>query len=472
MPLGEALRSRWSCREFEPRPLDLPAVSSLLAAAAGVLDEPPDAGVPRRTYPSAGAVYCINAYLVALRVEGLAEGVYRYQAEDHTVHRVELASEPLRERLKEMLGVQGFDSGLGAAAAFLLLSARLPSITSRYGARGYRFALQESGHIAQNLLLAAAAQGLGALPLGSFLDDCAGEVIGALAEEEPVVYAVALGHARTPPHRDAIAYAPPERWLQWRLSTSSPKALLAGPLSLALTTLEEQGDLLGFWFMVKAEGGSHVRLRVLPGQTSAAEVSERLSRAFTEAQQQEQLTRVKATVYEPEVFLFGGPRGMELFHTLFCLDSRLVIEALRVERRLSAQLSQMWTELLLRSAGLDAFERWDVWKRVGQVRPAASSQMGPLLSKMRPALQALAGAATSQLRERIEAAAPSCAPLCARLEGWGEELRVAHREGALERGVRQMLAAAVVFHWNRMMYELREQVFLARLWQEATEPSS
>jgi thiopeptide-type bacteriocin biosynthesis protein len=162
---------------------------------------------------------------------------------------------------------------------------------------------------------------------------------------------------------------------------------------------------------------------------------------------------------------------MELCHELFGLDSLLVLEAWGTERRAAEQLSQVWTELVLRSAGLDTFERWDVWKRVGQLRPPASPQMGPLLEKMRPALQRLASAATPELQQRLQSALPSGAQLCSLLEAWGQRLRAAQREGALERGVRDMLASCIVFHWNRMMYQLKEQVFLARLWQESTEPS-
>ena len=41
----------------------------------------------------------------------------------------------------------------------------------KYNQRGVRFALTESGHVAQNALLAAVALGLSALPIGGYFDE-------------------------------------------------------------------------------------------------------------------------------------------------------------------------------------------------------------------------------------------------------------------------------------------------------------
>ena len=57
----------------------------------------------------------------------------------------------------------------GAACAFLLLAV-FGRTRFKYGQRGYRFALLEAGHVAQNVVLAAAALGVAALPLGGYYD--------------------------------------------------------------------------------------------------------------------------------------------------------------------------------------------------------------------------------------------------------------------------------------------------------------
>ncbi|HEX7582631.1 MAG TPA: nitroreductase family protein, partial [Gaiellaceae bacterium] len=63
----------------------------------------------------------------------------------------------------------------------------------KYGLRGYRFALLEAGHVVQNVLLAAAALRVAALPLGGFYDARAEKLLGVDGVDESVVYAVVLG---------------------------------------------------------------------------------------------------------------------------------------------------------------------------------------------------------------------------------------------------------------------------------------
>jgi nitroreductase len=68
-------------------------------------------------------------------------------------------------------------------------------VTSRYDERGGRFLLLEAGHLAKNVLLAAAALDLAAVPLGGTWDR---PLLGALALDDTrfaLVYAVAVGGA-------------------------------------------------------------------------------------------------------------------------------------------------------------------------------------------------------------------------------------------------------------------------------------
>jgi len=63
----------------------------------------------------------------------------------------------------------------------------------KYGLRGYRFALVEAGHVVQNVVLAAAALGLPALPVGGYYDCRLDALVGANGLDEASVYAVVLG---------------------------------------------------------------------------------------------------------------------------------------------------------------------------------------------------------------------------------------------------------------------------------------
>jgi SagB-type dehydrogenase family enzyme len=63
----------------------------------------------------------------------------------------------------------------------------------KYGLRGYRFSLLEAGHLVQNVVLAATALGLPAVPLGGWYDRRLDELVGADGLDEASVYAVAVG---------------------------------------------------------------------------------------------------------------------------------------------------------------------------------------------------------------------------------------------------------------------------------------
>ncbi len=71
--------------------------------------------------------------------------------------------------------------------------ARFARVQAKYGERGYRFALLESGHIAQNLLLLAGAAGLASLPAGGFFDDLLNLTLGIDGETEAATYAILAG---------------------------------------------------------------------------------------------------------------------------------------------------------------------------------------------------------------------------------------------------------------------------------------
>ena len=91
--------------------------------------------------PSAGALYPLELYVVALAVDGLEPGVYHYNPFRHRLESLG-AFEP--ERLRAAL----VDRELAdRAAALLVVTAVFWRSRFKYGARGYRFALLEAGHV-------------------------------------------------------------------------------------------------------------------------------------------------------------------------------------------------------------------------------------------------------------------------------------------------------------------------------------
>lgn len=189
--LAAAIASRRSRRSFGPRPLELSGLATLLHAAYGVtaaIDGTPQA---LRTVPSGGALYPLELYVVAHRVEGFAPTLLHY---DPLRHGLELLR-PLESPAGTELSPYG--EPLAESAAVVAMTAMFWRSRFKYGARAYRFALMEAGHVGQNLLLAAAALGLDAVPLGGFYDRNVDAFLGVDGIYEAALYLVPVGYGAT-----------------------------------------------------------------------------------------------------------------------------------------------------------------------------------------------------------------------------------------------------------------------------------
>ena len=182
MPLERALQTRRSLRDYSRAALSLEETAQLLWAAQGVT-----ARGGFRTAPSAGALYPLETFLCAGRVDGLAPGVWKYRPDRHGL--VRLAAGDLRAELASTALGQSCVRHAPATLAFAAVYAR---ITGRYQQRGIRYTWMEAGHAAQNVCLQAVALGLGAVPVGAF-DDRAVQRILRMAREEEPLYLIPVG---------------------------------------------------------------------------------------------------------------------------------------------------------------------------------------------------------------------------------------------------------------------------------------
>jgi oxazoline/thiazoline dehydrogenase len=117
----------------------------------------------RRPYPSGGACYPLTAYLAVHRCLGVVPGLYAY---DSALHELISVGEP----------GTGFDRLLADAAEaanvegppqiLLVLAARYWRTRRVYGNLSYSLILKETGAVFQVAMMAAAAMGLAACPLG------------------------------------------------------------------------------------------------------------------------------------------------------------------------------------------------------------------------------------------------------------------------------------------------------------------
>jgi SagB-type dehydrogenase family enzyme len=182
IPLERAIAERRSVREYARGTLTLPQVAQLLWAAQGVTHR--DGG---RAAPSAGALYPLELYLVAGKVDGLAPGSYRYVPVKHELQPVSAGD--LRRPLCAAAHVQECVADGAAVFVFTAVERRT---TRKYGSRGVRYIHIEVGHAAQNLALQATALGLGSVTVGAF-DDAAVRHALALPEGEAPLYLMPVG---------------------------------------------------------------------------------------------------------------------------------------------------------------------------------------------------------------------------------------------------------------------------------------
>jgi SagB-type dehydrogenase family enzyme len=184
--LWEVLRRRRSRREFSAEPLTQESLFLLLWSAQGITAGGPWA---LRTAPSAGALYPVETYVAAARVEGVEPGLYHWELPEER-----LALVAAREDVGEAACRACLDQEMAASsAATFVWTAVWGRSAQKYGDRALRYAYLDAGHLAENLHLAAEALGLGACMIGAFLDDEMNALAGVDGLEESVIYAACVG---------------------------------------------------------------------------------------------------------------------------------------------------------------------------------------------------------------------------------------------------------------------------------------
>ena len=181
--LADAVRGRRSARAFGPGSLTLAELAALLDAAYGVTSR--SDGASLRSVPSGGALYPLELYVLARRVDGLGDGLHHVDPIRRVLERL-----PARDPVGSL---SPYDDVLGAAGALVVVTGVFWRSRFKYGLRGYRFTLLEAGHLGQNLVLAAAALDLAALPVGGFYDRRVERTLGVDGVNESPLYLFAVG---------------------------------------------------------------------------------------------------------------------------------------------------------------------------------------------------------------------------------------------------------------------------------------
>jgi SagB-type dehydrogenase family enzyme len=140
----------------------------------------------KRRYPSAGARYPLEVYLVSWTVEGLRSGIYHYDVRAH-------ALECILQNCDLVNGESIVSPHVTNPPCAIVLTACLSRSVIKYGSRGYVYALLEAGHVGQMIITDATAFGLETCCIGGFVDSHISTLLD-LTDQEVPVYVIAIGH--------------------------------------------------------------------------------------------------------------------------------------------------------------------------------------------------------------------------------------------------------------------------------------
>jgi SagB-type dehydrogenase family enzyme len=190
LSLSEAIATATGLESFEAKSIPLRRLSRVLHFTNGVTSrrENASSGPQLRAAPSAGALYAGEIYVVAERVRGLVPGVYYYAVGEHALVALRTGS-----RLREVTAAVTRPGAIEGAAAAILLTNVFERYSWRYANRGYRYALIDSGHIGENLRLAATSAGLGWTRELRFEDDALNALLDVDGRREAVCAVHAIG---------------------------------------------------------------------------------------------------------------------------------------------------------------------------------------------------------------------------------------------------------------------------------------
>lgn len=190
MSLGDAILKRSTARQMTPRPVDLQTVATLLHCGYGITRDQRSLGYPRafRTTPSGGALYPLELYCHSAHTDGFEGGLYHYSPAENHLRRLSRGDHT--ETIAKALVQQNIAH---EASLVVFITALFDRSTFKYGDRGYRFALIEAGHVAQNLDLTATALGLASINLGGFYDRKIDDFLDLDGLTHSTLYVVAIG---------------------------------------------------------------------------------------------------------------------------------------------------------------------------------------------------------------------------------------------------------------------------------------
>lgn len=184
--LGSLLTQRQSIRSFSGASVALQSVVNMLWSAYGKLKSQED-GHPRRTVPSAGALYPLVVHIALFKQTGdLKPAIYSVYLGCSDSVGFRFVSDDVLRFSRAFLGHLMF----GKAHGVIVISGSFRIAGEKYGNRGMLYVLLEAGHVAQNINLAAVEHDVATVEIGGFADALLANAINLPSRYHPLITVV------------------------------------------------------------------------------------------------------------------------------------------------------------------------------------------------------------------------------------------------------------------------------------------
>lgn len=186
--LKQSLLRRSSVR-IKKRSLDLSLneIGTLLYYSAGLNP----AHHNRRFYPSAGARYPLEIYLIPLRTELSNKFTYHYYVPHNTLEKM------FRYKKEDVYNLFSYSQKwIKNVGCVLVITTMFERSILKYGERGYRYMLIEAGHLGQNIYLVSSALQMNCCAIGAYKDKKLNDILHINEQHELSLYVLALSKTK------------------------------------------------------------------------------------------------------------------------------------------------------------------------------------------------------------------------------------------------------------------------------------
>ena len=156
--LSNAIHERRSCREFCENQVSVTMLQEILFNSYSLKSEQGS-----YTIPQAGGLPIMNLTVLG-NTKGEEIKLYNYDSKTYELNY----AKSLTTLLEALFYSKSID--FNSANYCIIICADLQTLSKQYLARGFKFACFQAGHIAQNILLNAAALDISAISLGSLIE--------------------------------------------------------------------------------------------------------------------------------------------------------------------------------------------------------------------------------------------------------------------------------------------------------------